>query len=182
MAQIEQVSVDSLARTSQKRHYRAILIADLSYYLRKREDACEMVGENEFKTAQSGFQEYPSREEAFSLIWHSDPNDSYSMIGEEHLGSRITQAAFPSIDDKVIEELKSGKAEFNEVTDKPTRFYAKLIKDIRSRISVLENAGHDVIIDASGRIRFVEDGLRVCGSPGTLVRLHETGKYSFFKK
>ncbi len=180
MVQIEQVSVDRLARTSQKRHYRAILTADLSYYLRKSED--ELVGENEFKIAQSGFQEYPSREEAFSLIWYSDPTDSYSMIGEEHLGSRITQAVFPSIDDKVIKELKSGKAEFNEVTDKPTRFYAKLIKDIRSRISVLENAGHKVIVDVSGRIRFVEDGLRVCGSPGSLVRLHETGRYSFFNK
>jgi hypothetical protein len=182
MVQIEQVSVDSLARTGQKRHYRAILVADLSYYLRNSEDVCEIVGENRFKSAQGGFMESINREEAFSLIWYSMPNDPFSVIGEERLGRRITRASFPSIDDKAIEAVKSGNAEFTEITDKQAGFYARLIKNICGRISVLEKAGHKVIVDVSGRIKIGKDGMKVYGNPGTLVRMHETGGYSFFRK
>ncbi|MEM2916229.1 MAG: hypothetical protein QXT19_02645 [Candidatus Woesearchaeota archaeon] len=180
---VKQVSVFDLASAGKTKHYRAVLTANLYYVLRKN-GVPELVGENEFKSASTGFPEFPTRSEVFTLLWYSDPEDPYSWVGDEFLGCRSTQVVYePGAEPcDIIEAIKKGCAEFTGTFPEDNKFYRKIRDGLTARVTLLENSGHKVTLDASGRIKFKNDRMLVTSIDGATIRLYSPERNSFIKK
>jgi hypothetical protein len=174
-------SVFNLAQTRPEHLFRAILTVDLQYVLRK-DGTSELVEETEFKRAKEGFPEYPTREESFNLLWYPSPNDSdkLNLLGEECLGKRMTQCP-DSIDD-AIDSIKNGtevlhdKGFFVEDMKSAPEFHKLLCQKLGARVSILEDAGHRILVDFSSRIYFDKGIVKVYGRPSQLIQAYHTGE------
>ena len=181
MGQDNVFSVFTLAQTRPEHFFRAILIANLQYVLRK-DGTSELVEETEFKSAKEGFPEYPTREEAFHLLWYPSPgeSDKLNLLGEECLGRRMTQCA-DSIDN-VIDSIRNGteslngKGFFVEDPQSAPAFYNALCQKLGARVSILEDAGHRVLVDFSSRIYFDKGVVKVYGRANQLIQAYQTGE------
>jgi hypothetical protein len=186
MGQENEFSVLTLAQTRPAHFFRAILSVDLQYVL-KKDGTAELVEETEFKRVKEGFPEYPTREEAFNLLWYPSPADSdkLNLLGEECLGRRMTQCA-DSIDNVIDSirngtESRDGTASFVEEPGKGDQFYHGLCQKLGARVSILEDAGHRVLVDFSSRIYFDKGVVKVYGRAGDLIQAYRTGeKYHKF--
>ncbi len=181
MKGVRPVSILDLAAQKSPMHYRGILTVNLDYVLHKDGDPV-LVGENEFKTAQTGFTKFPSRNEVFTLLWHSRLDDPFSWIGDECLECRSTQVQQDAAGNDMIEAIKNGYATFTVINDEDRRSYSKIVEGLAARVTLLENAGHKVTIDVSGRIKFKNKGIIVLGHPGSIVRIYSPENKSFIHK
>ncbi|MEM4247089.1 MAG: hypothetical protein QXF14_02090, partial [Candidatus Woesearchaeota archaeon] len=75
-----------------------------------------------------------------------------------------------------------GFTEFTGMYPEDGKFCCKIKDGLAARVTLLENSGHKVTIDASGRIKFKNDRMLVTGVHGAMVRLYSPERKSFIKR